>query len=649
MTDKTQYNDIFEMWRKYNLKETSIYSYTGTAKDPDDPLKVWDPDSIKKTRGSDEKGYLSGDTIKGVMDPGKIESEAVKFGIKAAAVAGVTIAGFKVLSLIRKIWPFLKTVFKGGKAAGLARLAVGAAGAPTAIIGAIIGIGVKAALVGAVAWALYEGYQYLSKEMPDHPAIATDHSAGPGTEEFVGDINAGTQALGVRSWQAADLWLQCSWCKKNSGRQHPKIYGEEGFTSASSSEKLKLRAAFDKVKKEGPFCKDILEKCGNMGQNPPGMTPTEADIDALMRMLKAETSWARSADEMSAIVQVAINRKMTWGRKNILSVVAPTVSGWNNKSEGYARNFNNAHKSYNTTRAKKARQLINNIFKNGSTTGDLGGALNWLHPRGMPKTDKPHGEVWKRTWNNGKTSTFISYDFKGDIGKRRLPRWAVSRKEGGSSRSTPTFVGKMLYSNAGRGFKSSVAKNSSSKSNVGSKIVAIGDSITADNNSWVDVLGGTKYAQKNLGSTAIKNNIFKKRIVSQDGKTLSKPEFLVILAGINNHLKSNKVISDLKYMAYRAQSKGIKVKIVALLPSAGYWNKNKDRFPGGDERSLAKIKEINDWIKSEEWKTIEGSSAVDTSSLADSKGRLKYSGDKLHPDARGQKVLASLINKSLKV
>jgi hypothetical protein len=186
------------------------------------------------------------------------------------------------------------------------------------------------------------------------------------------------------------------------------------------------------------------------------MPHTADDEDALMRMLHAETSWAKPLDEMAAIVQVAFNRKESWNRKDFSSVVRPRTSGWNDGSSGYERNYNNADRYYDKPRANKARDLIKRMLQGERPVGNLGGALNWLHAGKMPKCDAEHGTKITRTTQKGKIRISYCFDY-GTIGmpfgKRRVPTWAIQRGNktgqlpGGSSKSKPRMVGRMVYSN----------------------------------------------------------------------------------------------------------------------------------------------------------------------------------------------------------
>ena len=602
MTDTKQYQLIFENWRRYNsstIDEVTVQAWTGSVADPSDPLQRWDPKTVRPVPNKTSKADISVGS----------EADELMGAVKVLGLIGAVGGAEGVAKSFSKAvtdglaW-IMKNPIKSLVGATVGATALGAAVAK--ILGVSMGVAAKlvpAAVVAAVSFKVYDLWEKAQ------PAIAKKQRDYPGANAFTKG-RAGWVSSGFLS--EFDHWpeeFKAKFCKKNPGHKLCKTYVPGAVSGAT-----------------GPT------------------EHTDKDVDALMRMLKAETSWARSTPEMSAIIQVAINRKAAKGRKDFLSVVAPRTSGWNNASKSYARNFNNAHNYYGTPRAKKARQLIVDILKSGSSTGDLGGAQNWLHPHGMPKTDRPSKEIWTVTRPSGKKSTYISHDFGGKLGKRRLPLWAVHVSDGGSSKSMPTFVGRMLYSNGGGRSSKPSMTTVVVKSNKGdaSKVIGIGDSITAGRNSWIDRIGGKKLAHDRWSSTKIRNNIFNKYIITEKGEVVNKPKTLVIFAGVNNQGNPDQVIKDLGYMAGKAQENGIDVKLVKLLPSARWW---KD-----DARKLAlkNIEKINNWISNEKWKTRAGSGAVETASMSDSKGVLRNSKDGLHPNRKGQQELASLIGDAIK-
>ena len=394
---------------------------------------------------------------------------------------------------------------------------------------------------------------------------------------------------------------------------------------------------------------------------------TEKDITDMGLMLFVETAWSRSEVEHEAIIQVALNRASKYG-KSIYDVVKPHTGGWNN-SNGYAARWAKGlkHIENESPRWLSTKATIIKCFS-GHSSIDIGDALNFLHPNGMSVGNcekSMHGQNCP-----GSKRQCVDYDKvfpELNAGVRCIPKWAIHTSDGGRSKTKPKLYGKALVSNGTVGGVSSVsgtgrvsnkgggslALNRGIKSNNGnSNLVGIGDSITVGygNGSWIDFLGGKKYARGGWSSTAIKNLIFYKYLFDKGtGKIIASeaPDRLIILAGVNNHLKPQKVIDDLSEMAKVAQNAGVKVNILTLLPTGGYWDKHSKRYPGGDALSQKRISMINKWIRSETWASIRGSGHVDTSAMGDSTGKLMNSGDGIHPNGRGQKQLSLIVRKAL--
>jgi len=388
---------------------------------------------------------------------------------------------------------------------------------------------------------------------------------------------------------------------------------------------------------------------------------TEKDIEDMGLMLYVETDWARSDVEHEAIIQVALNRAKKYG-KSVYDVVKPHTGGWNN-SNGYAARWQkgqNAIDSDSHPRWPRAKATIIRCLS-GNSSIDIGDCLNFLHPNGMHRGNcekSMHGQNCP-----GSKRQCVDYNKvfpELNAGVRCIPKWAIHTSDGGTSKTKPKLYGKALVSNGTVGGTNSVVPGSriasltggsvalaaGVRSNNGNEsVIAIGDSITVGYGygSWADYIGAKKYARGGWSSTAIKNKIFYKYIFNNQGNL---PKKLIILAGVNNHLSPQKVIDDLGEMARVAQEKSVIVKILTLLPTAGYWNKSK-RYPGGDKLSLKRIGIINNWISGESWVSIPGSSHIDTSAMGDSSGKLLNSGDGIHPNSRGQKQLSLIVRRSL--
>ena len=421
--------------------------------------------------------------------------------------------------------------------------------------------------------------------------------------------------------------------------------------------------AQDKIDQNSPG----IKSGGVSGRHPGLKGYTEKDVKDMGLMLFVETAWSHSEVEHEAIIQVALNRAAKYG-KSIYDVVKPHTGGWNNSS-GYARRWGLGIKAIDSDSNPRWPQTKATIIKcfSGQSSIDIGDCINFLHPNGMSrgKCEKSlHGQNCP-----GSKRMCIDYDKvmpELNAGVRCIPKWAIHTSDGGVSKTRPRLYGKALVCNGTVGGTSSISNTGrvsnrgggsvalvrGIKSNNGNgRLVGIGDSITVGygNTSWIDFLGGKKFARGGWSSTAIKNIIFYKYLFNKSGKIIAeqKPERLIILAGVNNHLQPQRAIDDLQEMARVAQAAGVKVNIMTLLPTAGYWNKKRKRYPEGDALSLKRIRIINKWIRSETWATTRGSGYIDTSAMGDSSGRLLNTPDGIHPNSRGQKQLSIIVSRAL--
>lgn len=106
-----------------------------------------------------------------------------------------------------------------------------------------------------------------------------------------------------------------------------------------------------------------------------------SSVDALTRMLIAETGFNSGEQEMAQIVFLALNRSKRWGL-SIASVVAPgrSVGGgraWNAQGTLYTTRYLNAPRS---PRWAEARAFVQRVLR-----GDFvnRGYMQFLHPGGM--------------------------------------------------------------------------------------------------------------------------------------------------------------------------------------------------------------------------------------------------------------------------
>ena len=278
MTNTKHYQLIFDNWRRHSsdldITESSIYSYTGSVKDPDDPLKTWDPATVKKTAVTDDDEIGHGNLIRG-YDAAIVEDNRAI--LSAVAIAGgvvVTVGALLVVyKAAQRLGPlFYRAIKKDGIKKGVARL-IGR----SAIRAALLAAGFKLALLAAAGYGLYKIWESLQPE-----GIAIDHSKGPGTPGHIKKVVAGEATIGIRAWREASKTtegkaLQCAFCKENKNRQYPevKVRTAREYT-LGSPEKLRFDAIEANVKKNGPFCRDILKDCPDVATIPAAPTSVAA-------------------------------------------------------------------------------------------------------------------------------------------------------------------------------------------------------------------------------------------------------------------------------------------------------------------------------------------------------------------------------------
>lgn len=140
------------------------------------------------------------------------------------------------------------------------------------------------------------------------------------------------------------------------------------------------------------------------------------DLEALTRMLIAETSFTMPQSEMAGIVQVALNRARKWNVPASWVVEPSGIPGrvaWNTGS-AYRKRFDDAVQSPRWESAKAfVQRVAAGQFKNSGYTG-------FVHPERMPAPPCSNA-------NHTVVDTFA--------GKRCIPVWAQAG----------TTVGKTLF------------------------------------------------------------------------------------------------------------------------------------------------------------------------------------------------------------
>jgi lysophospholipase L1-like esterase len=178
-------------------------------------------------------------------------------------------------------------------------------------------------------------------------------------------------------------------------------------------------------------------------------------------------------------------------------------------------------------------------------------------------------------------------------------------------------------------------------------VVLMGDSIT---DSWVQprfggFFPGKRYAGRGISGQTTPQMLLRFR---QDVLNL-KPKAVVILAGTNDiagntgPMTDEEIQANLQSMSELAAANGVKVVLSSILPTSAYHLANPNAAPQTSLRPLARIRAINDWMKS--YAAAHKHVYLDYySAMIDGAGMLKaeLSADDLHPTAAGYAVMAPL-------
>jgi lysophospholipase L1-like esterase len=178
-------------------------------------------------------------------------------------------------------------------------------------------------------------------------------------------------------------------------------------------------------------------------------------------------------------------------------------------------------------------------------------------------------------------------------------------------------------------------------------VVFMGDSIT---DAWPqprfgEFFPGKRYAGRGISGQTTPQMLIRFR---QDVIDL-KPKAVVILAGTNDiagntgPMTDEEIQGNLASMSELASANGIKVVLSSILPTSSYHVASATAAPQTTVRPLARIKAINDWMKT--YAAAHKHVYLDYfTPMLDDKGMLKseLSGDDLHPTAAGYAVMAPL-------
>jgi lysophospholipase L1-like esterase len=178
-------------------------------------------------------------------------------------------------------------------------------------------------------------------------------------------------------------------------------------------------------------------------------------------------------------------------------------------------------------------------------------------------------------------------------------------------------------------------------------VVFMGDSIT---DAWPqprfgEFFPGKRYLGRGISGQTTPQMLIRFR---QDVLDL-KPKAVVILAGTNDiagntgPMTDEDVEGNLASMSELAAANGVKVILSSILPTSSYHVPNPNAAPQTTVRPLARIRAINDWMKT--YAAAHGHTYLDYySAMIDGQGMLKadLSGDDLHPTAAGYAIMAPL-------
>jgi lysophospholipase L1-like esterase len=176
------------------------------------------------------------------------------------------------------------------------------------------------------------------------------------------------------------------------------------------------------------------------------------------------------------------------------------------------------------------------------------------------------------------------------------------------------------------------------------RVVFLGDSIT-DGWKLAQYFPGKPYVNRGISGQTTAQMLVR---MYPDVIDL-KPAALIILAGTNDIARNTGPVTltmieeNFQAMAELAQAHGIKVVLCSLTPVSDYTQrKQTERRPPSD------ILKLNAWLKDYAAKVHAGYADY-YSATVDEKGLLKdgYSGDGLHPNAKGYELMAPVAQASL--
>jgi lysophospholipase L1-like esterase len=177
-----------------------------------------------------------------------------------------------------------------------------------------------------------------------------------------------------------------------------------------------------------------------------------------------------------------------------------------------------------------------------------------------------------------------------------------------------------------------------------SRVVFMGDSIT---DAWPQPRFGTFFTGKPYVGRGISGQTTPQMLIRFKPDVIDlKPKAVVILAGTNDIagntgvMTNEEIQGNIQMMAELAKAHGIKVVLSSIMPTANY---HATGVPQTVTRPMARIKAINDWMKS--YAAANGHVYLDYfTPMLDAAGLMKaeLTTDDLHPNAAGYAIMGPL-------
>lgn len=174
--------------------------------------------------------------------------------------------------------------------------------------------------------------------------------------------------------------------------------------------------------------------------------------------------------------------------------------------------------------------------------------------------------------------------------------------------------------------------------NINPNVLVIGDSITAWENNYVDILKEkTTYTYKKVGYPGIASGGLLEKFKKMN---LKKYQMVIIEVGLNNlndrNDCSNVVIKDIWEMIKIAKNHNLTVVVLTIPPYKGYqtWSTMRQ----------SNLELINKWILAFNNDII---IPVDIYTPLSDNDTQKYTVDKLHPNRKGHEIIADEIIKKI--